>query len=303
MEELGRIDINIRESSGAAGGGGGGAGSGSVGGGPAPRSGGGTGGAPLIAPQQQAALKSLPAISQRMQYAVTSSSAVNQMRDFLRSPSVAGYAELFKRGGDVRTMLAGMGATGARLLPIIMKAAMVAGVAIAAIGAVAAAFAMLKQASEKVMERFERIYRYSPEMTFAKAQQRIADLMRDIREAQATGAMTAGVVSARIAADDAMSRAYIEWAPLLHGMARVFEFIRWQMGAALAFWGKLFNFMGSIFRPIYDILRPIGEAILAIQEAMLNYFGIQLSRRPSANFSQANQWMLADVAAITGRRY
>lgn len=297
MEELGRIDINIRESAGV--GGGGGAGSGSIGGGPAPSG----GGVSLIPTPSRGSLAGLPSISPRLQSAITSSSAVNQLRDFLRTPTIAGYADLFKRGGDVRKMLAGMGSVGVRLLPMIMAATAAIGVVVAVVGVLAAGFALLKKASDRVMERFESIYRYSPEMTIAKAQQNIAKLLRDISEAQATGKMTAGVVAAGISADDAMSRAYIEWAPLLHGMAKVFEFIRWQMGAVLAFYGKLFNYLGSFFRPIYNMLRPIGDAIIAIQEAMLNYFGIQLSRTQPANLSQANQWVLADLKAMTGRAY
>lgn len=301
MEELGRIDINIRESGG---GGGGGIGSGAIGGGPSPRGGGGGAGGgampPAIPPQQQAALRALPVMSQRMAYLSTSSSAMGQLRDFMRSPSVTGYAELFKRGGDVRTMMAGMGARGAALMPLLMKAVLVVGVVVAAVGAVAAVFYALKKASDKVLETFERLYRYSPEMTLAKAEQNMARLMREMRVARAVGADTAQTVRSSIRADDAMARAYTEWSPILNGLARMYETMRMGFAWMITNAGKTMNFIGRLLQPVVDVFRPLGDMIGEIIEWLKKLFGIAEEDKRKPN---VNEWVMSDIAAITGRPY
>jgi hypothetical protein len=325
MEDLGNINITIRESRMAAGGGGAGGGGGAAGGGPGrvpplPGRGGGGGGGG----GEGGADAEEVTWQERLSRVVA---GVSEARMLARSPSVGGFASAAAAEGSTAS---GLGA----IAPALAAAAPMVAAAAAAVGIVVGALYSLKSAAESTAERLAEVGRYSSDTAYAAAMERVAQLNRDLIESAYNSRLyTVAQIEATRAAD--------AWAPVLRdlragmaGLAIVWHRLSEATSRVFAGFGILARMLGEAIaalnqwvgvrradtrsdsEKVFDSLIGVqamgagavgGMAILQIAEGMkaiLRYLGlIEENTQPKPPPPKPNEWFLNDIRAMTGRAY
>ncbi len=331
MEDLGNINITIREGLGGRGS------SGNVGGGP-------SGGLPQRSQQEmsQALQRVLSSHEAQVRRVTTTQADVpaqtgslierlanaqrlrEEIGGFARRPTLSGATQILQQGTQTRTMLARLG-----------TAASTVGLAMLGIGAVvgtaAAAIKGLQMASEQVSERISETWKYSGSTAGAMAEQRITEFALKIREASQNGDLYARVIRAQTEEMIAKNRLDVQLARATSDMAVVFsklkitlfdylttvlkvsekareiaEYTPIVMGGRFAT-----RFMERTFLNVEDsgltmiqslrltLLRMIGQNDAA--NALQNEYMDEIARNTRKNNPAAmNEWFEADIKAITG---
>jgi hypothetical protein len=314
MENLGAIDINIREFRGMGGG---------V---PGPGPGGG-GGQPGGGPRPIAPAPNIPSPT-RLDQLLKLSDITGEIRSFVTGPTVAGFAGLMQGSGATATALAGLGAAGAALVPVI-------GAVILAGAGVYAGFKALQRSAEITAQRIDAVGRYSMAVVSAQVVERVRALQRNLREAAENGRMYARAQMAATRAADAtfevqlqLNKAYAIGAEIYHNlvaatMRLVYPFARFvgMIADAVSALGTFISALGVdtsevIARAVMVPVTAFLDSLIGFKSgfgpfSMIRDFLVQILKqlgiignntRPPTTVG-ANDWFTSDVQAITGSSY
>lgn len=332
MEDLGNINITIREAVGGRGG------SGNVGGGPARPE-------PPIAQQvaqavqqgQQAQQQALNAGKQtpinpqamfsRIDRIVGRQDVASELMNFLRRPSFAGATGLLREGTATRTMLQGLGKTGFAISGAFLALG-------AAAGAVTLALTTFKMAANHVASRIEETWRYSVQQAGAMAEQQVAKVSMLAREAAENGARYARVIRAQTALEQEKAKLGIEIGKLTSGLTedfyknltRLMKEINGLFQDTKEAREKASDLLGLVpgvmlTRGIERYMTDVDESGLTMMQAirltLLRFVGMEETANELQNeymdeiarntrkdvMAEANEWFQADIQYLTGRRF
>ena len=237
MEDLGHIDINIRDMGGGGGGRGSGGGSGAggtPGSGPAlPSNALSTfGAAGFTQGQYQAQTSSnIAAMRQNLKgwqagiAAMQSSRAwmrgesMVELRDFFRNPTLAGFKYLTSNASATGTMLGKLAASSPRLAIWSMNLLSAAGVLITFIGS-------MKAANEAIKDRIVELKKYSSLLAMGAAREQLAQLNRDLQELHENGRMYAAAQELDTIAADQWAEAMIGVRQIMAGLGSGFSILK-----------------------------------------------------------------------------
>lgn len=320
MEDLGNINITIRESRSGGGGGPGmgGGGSGSAGGGP------GAVPPPPTSPAQQA---SAQAAGWRDRLSAILGGA-SQMGGLARSPSVSGFLEASASGSAVSQGLGAIAPSLASLTPI------AAGVGLA-FGLATKAVDFLRGAAEKTAQRISEVGRYSSEISNAMAMENIRRFQRNIREAAVNADVYSRAQRSATASADAWSGVETDLNRGMAGLSAIFQFLSRRAAAIIARPAAAFAGTALSTQDAVDDLESGWERFSKGMHATLDYFvktnyqqfgtgfwgqlaatAIELLReiamwcgitventKPKPPMGRPNDWFMDDIRAMTGRPY
>jgi len=338
MEDLGKINIEIRESGGGGGGVGGGGG-GNMGGGPLAVRGGERG----LIRINQAVIHINQAVIQQMQQGMTraltgaigtarsaardrgsdagaapvplgrfdrflqmlgrvetGSAIKSEMGAFIRSPSAGGLASLFGSSASTGRAVAALGAAA---LPV----AIALGAVLVGVAALVVVYKVLQNSAERVAQKFNEIVRFSPAMMFASATERIAQFQRQIADANKNGAAYARAQQFATASANAQAAA------MLH-----IDAVAAQLAEA---WHRLTLIFWSAVKPIAEFVEwlfkmiDVGKLLMSmLARGLGGIFGFAIEPLLQSIYAQTatiaknttpqggaaiNNWYTADVAAMT----
>lgn len=297
MENLGNINITIRDGAGGGGGGfiPGGGGGGTPGGGPGPGS-----SAPLP-PPVRTMFERFQGLLQKFGNV---SSMFGEVGGAIKVPSIANLTNLLAGSSGVATALA---ATGAAALPL---AAVLTGVVAGGV-ALRLSFSALQWGAETVRRRFEELTRFSPAMMFASATERFAQLSRQMLDAQRNG-------MAYARAQAWATRATDEWAAVSRNLGKIaadlgaaFHALSYSVARIL----RGFTDMIALIYSVIDVGKIVlnaftsvagvffGPVISAQLKAIIQYLVAIASNTQPQRTAGINNWFLADVQAMTKRGY
>lgn len=332
MEDLGNINITIREAVGGRGA------SGNVGGGPARPE-------PPIARQvadalqqgQQAQQQALNAAKQppinpqamfaRIDRIVGRQDVSSEIMNFLRRPSFAGATGLLREGTATRTMLQGLGKTGFAISGTFLALG-------AAASAVTLALNVFRMATNHVSQRIEETWRYSMAQTSAMAEQQVMKVAMLAKEAAENGKRYADVIRAQTRLEQERGKLNVTVGKVTAGMAEDFytairimlkevnglvsdtKEVRKEAGGIMdyvpAYW--LTSYLSSSVREIDEsgltllqsfrlsLFRFFGQEELANQ--MQNQYMDEIVRNTRKDpITEANEWFQADIEHLTGQRF
>lgn len=331
MEDLGNINITIREGAGGKGA------SGTVGGGP-------KGKEPPSAAEVAEAVKTgeteqerirkraaepVPPIAmfERFNRVVGRQQVGAELMDFMRRPSFANATGLIREGSATRGMLEGLGKTGLRL-----------GSAFLAVGAVAAGVTLaikgMQKAVEHVSKRIEETWRYSMEQAGAMAEQQVMRIAMLAREAAENGARYAAVIRAQTRLEQERARLNTEIGKITSGMAedlyRSLTLLMREINGAIAETKGIRDVISEVvgYVPAVALVRGISAGVSDIEGSgltviqllrleMLRFFGMEEAANNLQNeymneimkntrkdvMAEANEWFQADIVHLTGRRF
>lgn len=315
MENLGAIDINIREFRGMGGGGGVGPGPGGGGGQP--------GGGPRPVPPPPAT----PSPT-RLDRLLGLTNIAGEIRSFVTGPTVAGFAGLLQGGGATATALAGLGAAGAALVPVV-------GSLVLAGAGLYAGFKALQNAAERTAQRIAEVGRFSMAVVSAQVVERVRQLQRNLREAAENGRLYARAQTAATAAADAtfevqlqLNKAYALGAEAWHtlvaaAMRLAYPFAR-LVGIVADAVSAVTRFMQAIGVDISEVIARVLlvpataflDSLIGFKSGfgpfsmirdflvqILKHLGIIGANTKPATTAGANDWYIGDVQAITQRQY
>ena len=332
MEDLGAININIRE----LGGGGGGGGSGQTGGGPAfgstaLRTGEILG--PLTRMQEALALNiaritakttfsreaatdvyfaarsALIAIQQdKTKSAGFASTLRGELTDFLRSPSLGGYARLTQEGTATTTTLKALGNTGKVLDKALFGLSVVGSVA-------SVALAGLRKASDHAASRIEAVGKFSGAILAANVEQRVQQLRDQLQEAAENGEFYARSIRAQTIEMQANAYMNRQLGVITSGLSTLFSALKAAVyalvGGLTAFFSltiRLPDLMAKMATPfmqrIFESAVP-GTALYGMRQILLYLGVITDNTKPKSAYDphDINAWFQADILAMTGRTY
>ncbi len=331
MEDLGAININIRE----LGGGGGGAGN--------------TGGGPSVAAQNAMGTASVPASLSRLQQSISgamgriagvvtqsqrasqevvtvtnaafrslqqgrggtlgvASQVKGELVSFFRAPSVGGFAQLTQQGSATSTVLRGLGRTGAIVGKALMGVAIVGSAAALAVGG-------LMAASRHVESRIADLGKFSGPILAAQMEQRVQQLQDQLTEASQNGAIYARAIRMQTVetranaffnrqlgyATSGLSAVFSVLKAALYGFLGVVTFI---MTIPSRLTGMLVGWASPFLESLWDTAVP-GSALYGMKQ-ILSYLGIitdHTKPRSEVDPNDINAWFQSDIAMMTGRRY
>jgi len=332
VEDLGNININIREMAGGKGA------SGNVGGGPARPE-------PPIADQvakavqqgQQAQQQALNAGKQppvnpqamfaRLDRIVGRQDVASELMNFMRRPSFAGATGLLREGTATRTMLQGLGKTGFAISGAFLALG-------AAAGAVTLSLTAFKMAANHVAQRIEETWRYSMAQAGAMAEQQVMKVAMLAREAAENGARYARVIRAQTALEQEKAKLGIEVGKLTAGMTEDFyrslTIMLKEINGFIRDTKEIREKAGSLtdYIPVVALGRYISTAVTdvegsgltmmqSIRLTLLRFIGMEETANALQNeymdeiakntrrdiMAEANEWFQADIQYLTGRRF
>ena len=318
-EDLGNININIRDASGS---GGGGAGGGSSGGGAG--GGGSSGGGPRIVVPKPPPLIPDEAKKESLMSSIFGKLKIGQlisaeMKDLVTNPSIAGFGELLTGTSTAGEALAGLGAI-----------ALPATIALAAVALAAAAlykyFKLLQAASEAVAKRIQEVNKYSGTLLKAVALEQWAAIGRTLREASANGKNYAQVQREMTRVANASLEISIAYNKVMSVGATIFNRLMLILLKSIAPFARLIGrFADSIFNGFANPSAPIWlKSIVSVAllpfagilnwaviiykigdliERALIYLGLISKNTAPAIGSDVNDWFLADVYAMRGMKF
>lgn len=336
MEDLGNINITIREAAGGRGA------SGGVGGGPGPG----------LNPSQREIAEAIASVEASQKQAMAAVQTAQQqikqppvqglqmfapilrrqevsaeLLNFMRRPSFAGATGLLREGMATRSMLAGLGKTGVTL-----------GAGLLAIGAVAGGVALalgaLKLASNHVAQRIEETWRYSMDQTSAMAEQQVMRVAMLAKEAAENGKRYAEVIRAQTRLEQERGRLNVTLGNVtskitedfytsirimlkeINGLVEDTKEVRKESSGILdyvpAYW--LTSYLSSSIREIDEsgltmlqslrlsMLRFFGQEELA-NEMQNEYMDAIAKNTRKDPITEANEWFQADIEHLTGQRF
>ena len=317
-EDLGNININIRDASGSGGGGSGGGSSGGGSGG-----GGSSGGGPRIVVPKPPPL--VGGQQKTMMESVFGKLKIGQlisaeMKDLVTNPSIAGFGELLTGTSTAGEALAGLGAI-----------ALPATIALAAVALAAAAlykyFKLLQAASEAVAKRIQEVSKYSGYLMKAVALEQWAAIGRTLKEANANGKNYAQVQREMTRVANASLEISIAYNKVMSVGALIFNRLMLILLKSIEPFARLIGkFADTVFKgfsnpsaaPIW--LKPTLFAALLPFAGILNwafiiykigfliekaliYLGLIAKNTSPAVGSDVNDWFLADVYAMRGMKF
>lgn len=319
-EDLGNININIRDASGSGGGGsGGGSGGGGAGGG------GSSGGGPRIVVPKPPPLIPDEAKKESLMSSIFGKLKIGQlisaeMKDLVTNPSVAGFGELLTGTSTAGEALAGLGAI-----------ALPATIALAAVALAAAAlykyFKLLQAASEAVAKRIQEVSKYSGYLMKAVALEQWAAIGRTLREASANGKNYAQVQREMTRVANASLEISIAYNKVMSVGALIFNRLMLVVLKSVEPFARLIGkFADTVFKgfanpsaapiwlkpSIYALLLPFAgilnwsfiiNKIGVMVEKALIYLGLISKNTSPAIGSDVNDWFLADVYAMRGMKF
>lgn len=332
MEDLGNINITIREALGGRGT------SGNVGGGP-------TRIEQPIAKQvaqavqqgQQAQQSALTAIRQppinpqamfgRLDRLIGRQDVTSELMNFIRRPSFAGATGLLREGTATRTMLQGLGKTGFAISGAFLALG-------AAAGAVTISLTAFKMAANHVAQRIEETWRYSMAQAGAMAEQQVAKVAMLAREAAENGARYARVIRAQTALEQEKSKFGIEIGKLTAGMTEDFyrslTILLKEINGFIRETKEVRDKASGLtdYIPAVALGRYIGSAMTdvegsgltmmqSIRLTLLRFVGMEETANDLQNqymdeivkntrkdtMSEANEWFQTDIKYLTGQRF
>ncbi len=332
MEDLGNINITIREAVGGRGG------SGNVGGGPARPE-------PPIAQQvaqavqqgqqaQQAALNAgkQPPINPQAMFAridriVGRQDVSSEIMNFLRRPSFAGATGLLREGTATRSMLQGLGKTGFAISGAFLAVG-------AAAGAVTLALTAFKMAANHVASRIDETWRYSMAQAGAIAEQQVMKVAMLAKEAAENGQRYAEVIRAQTRLEQEKARLNITVGKATAGITEDFytslrimlKEVNGLVSDTQQVRKDASGFMDYV--PAYMLTSFLSSSVREIDESgltmlqslrlsMLRFFGQEELANDLQNqymedivkntrkdvITEANEWFQADIQYLTGQRF
>ena len=332
MEDLGNINITIREAVGGRGA------SGNVGGGPARPE-------PPIAQQvaqavqqgqqaQQAALNAgkQPPINPQAMFAridriVGRQDVSSEIMNFLRRPSFAGATGLLREGTATRSMLQGLGKTGFAISGAFLAVG-------AAAGAVTLALTAFKMAANHVASRIEETWRYSMAQAGAMAEQQVMKVAMLAKEAAENGQRYAEVIRAQTRLEQERARLNITVGKATAGITEDFytllrimlKEVNGLVSDTQQIRKDASGFMDYV--PAYMLTSFLSSSVREIDESgltmlqslrlsMLRFFGQEELANDLQNqymedivkntrkdvITEANEWFQADIQYLTGQRF
>jgi len=319
-EDLGNININIRDASGSGGGGSGGGSSGGGSGG-----GGSSGGGPRIVVPKPPPLIPDEAKKESLMSSIFGKLKIGQaisaeMKDLVTNPSISGFGELLTGTSTAGEALAGLGAI-----------ALPATIAPAAVALAAAAlykyFKLLQAASEAVAKRIQEVSKYSGYLMKAVALEQWAAIGRTLKEANANGKNYAQVQREMTRVANASLEISIAYNKVMSVGALIFNRLMLILLKSIEPFARLIGkFADTVFKgfsnpsaaPIW--LKPTLFAALLPFAGILNwaviiykignliekaliYLGLISKNTAPAIGSDVNDWFLADVYAMRGMKF
>ncbi len=307
MEDLGTININIKDmgSAGRFGGGGG------PGGGPGPV-------VPRIVPVRPSMPVPMPPplpeptappktmwerVLGRLGQVEEGSLIKGEMLSFVRSPSIGGMASLFSTSASTGKAIAALGAAAA---PV----AVVVGAALVGVAGTIAAYNLLSASADLVRRRFDEITRFSGAMMFAQANERLSQFRRQLTDASVNGTAYARAQFYATQASDAQAAMMIHvnaaaaelsvvfsqlWTAVYRTLTPLAQFAAWLTKATD--WGTV---LLSAFTTMLSATFPTLSVILN---------GILIATKTTAQNTtpkgagSVNNWFMGDIQAITRRNY
>jgi hypothetical protein len=266
MEDLGNINITIRDGASSGGGGGGG---GQAGMGPSPSAwrqviGLGTrlptgGGAAATAPAVISNIATRTAgLFEKLQGALN---ITGELSGAIRSPSLAGLVNLGTASSSTGAALAGLSGALAIAAPVVLGV-------VAAVMAAKVALDLLRRASEYTAERIREVTRFSGALQVASARERLAEFQRQLRDATVNGAAYARVQNAATDASNVQAAAMTKLNGLIADAALLYERLRlqfWRVIDLLATiaqrvpWAQIFNLL-TLLNPFVQYVKLMTAA-------------------------------------------
>lgn len=335
MEDLGNINITIREAIGGVGA------SGNVGGGPARRESADRDMAAEIGrlmESHQAQVENVtrqatqsgaqgilsPALLQKF---VQQQDLQSEILGFLRRPSVSGATMLLRETSATQTMLKGLGTAGVAL-----------GAGFVAIGAIAGTVTMalsgLRRASEHAASRIEETWRYSAATAAAMGDQQVRVMGATIKEVVANGQTYARTIQQQTAVSVAQIRFDTELAKTTNVLARTFgrlQVAAYDLGTQTLKTNAAWNLLGPGGQAVRVALEaadmPALKKTVANQLSFLQHVNValtgafggeaaarkliisylaQIDKNTKAKkdpMDIANEWFQADIKYLTGSRF
>ena len=333
MEDLGAININIRE----LGGGGGGSGSGQTGGGPAIQAASATQRNALFGPltqTQETIARALGRVSatvtisrqvggdvmrttqnailafqqDRAGTAGFASQLRGELMDFFRSPSLGGYARLTQEGTATSRTLQLLGKTGKSLNTALF--------ALSTIGSVTGiALAGLRKATEHVASRIESVGKFSGAILAANVEQRVQQLRDQLQEAAENGDFYARSIRAQTLEMQANAYMNRQLGVMTSSLSTLFSVLKAAVyavvGGLTAFFTlsiRLPDLMAKMATPfmqrILDSAIP-GTSLYGLRQILVYLGVISDNTKPKSAYDphDINAWFQADILAMTGRTY
>ena len=326
MEDLGSININIRELAG-----GGGGGSGSVGGGPSGMAYHTSTSSFMLGPLTRGQHQMVSAINRAVALMTRSvqtandisrtitgamvafqqdplkgigfaSSLKGELVDFFRAPSLGSYARLMQEGTATSAVLKSLGKTGMYVEGALMTVGMVGSVASVALGG-------LKKASEHLARRVEEVGKYSGPILAANIEQRMVQLQNTLQEAAENGELYARAIEFQTIELKTAAFFHRELGKITSGLSATFSTLK---TAAYALGGGLVWLMNQLPRQtaaMYQriltstaIMGPGAQGWSAMLFALKNIDN-NTKRRSQVDPKKINAWFQADILAMTGKVY
>lgn len=337
MEDLGNININIREF-GATGGGGGGGGSGQPGGGPrvtpkipaAPASGGSAtpSAAPPMPPINPAAVpSSIPRISQIAQKISSGlqlgGAAKSELSGFISSPSLSGLGQLASAESATSQALAALGVSATAAAAILLPLGVV-------VGAVVVGLKALQYAASETAQRIAEVAKYSGVLMNAVGLEKYNAIQRSLQDAAENG--NAYASAQRAATQAANSQASVQrdlnavlalGAVAWHKIVLQFNNFLKPYTAIAAFFARLVptsnaqgqpttagkmldeagNWLMRIFVPFYGMME-LFNTITEYLRKLLVFCGIIADNtKTQTKTIGVNDWFISDMQVMSQSKY
>ena len=233
-----------------------------------------------------------------------------ELSGFMRSPSTGGITSLLGAGSTTGRAIASLGAAAA---PV----AIVLGALLAVVLVGVAVFKVMQAAAERVSRKFDEITRFSSTMMYASAAERLAKFQRQIADATRNGDAYANAQWAATQAENAKAQAMLHLDAVAAKLAERFHVLMtlfWRAVKPLAAFVEMLikidqilrtqvnQFLQSVPSWVYNIPHPLAWLLKFMQAITTSTAQIAQNTRPTGGRA-ANGWFIADVQAITGRRY
>ena len=256
------------------------------------------------------------------------SSIGGELRGFLSAPTLAGFTSLMSSSSATGGAIAALGSAAAVAVPIL-------GGVILAAGGVSLAMQKMQQSVEIVSQRISELTRFSGALMMSSAQERLAQFSRSLQDAQVNGAKYAEAQRYQTLAENARAAMMVEFNKLLgesavlwsRFMVTVYRLL-YPLGWIAGKLGELISSMrvgtdaafvslqGYVAGAFKEITEPFAAYLdrltgntgffLWVKDAIssiLKWLGLIATNTKPATTGGVNNWFLADVMAMTGRKY
>jgi len=282
MQNLGNININIKDASI------GGGGNGSPGGGPQPRM-----------PQQQQGMNI--GFDRLLASLKTVTQSFGELGDFARGPTIGGMLQMLSASSATGSAIRSLGAASSVLLPV------TAGL-LAIVGGMSIGLGLLSASADMTARKITEVGRFSGEVAFASANERLAQFARTISDAEENGSKYARAQYFATAASDAqaevmrgfngaIAEASVIWSKLSIAFFRLLKPVSDLVGFLVTDFPNALQMMSATTDS--TILKYIADLLLGIYNWV---FGINQNTKPQPQTGRSvNRWYINDLEALIGR--